>query len=115
MSKAKKDNVVDNKPDYSLLPEVFLNQVSYVMMAGEKKYGRYNYCKGHSINQLCAAAGRHLKRLESGEDYDQDTSDRVGVDIHHAASVCANMLMLLRQRELETLEDDRFKKEQLDE
>jgi hypothetical protein len=66
-SKASKDNVKDNKPDYSLLPKIFLDQVAYGMMAGEKKYGRYNYTKGHKVSQLLAAAERHIKIYQEGE------------------------------------------------
>lgn len=107
--KASKNDKQDNKPDYSLLPKVFMDQTSFVMMAGAEKYGRYNYTKGHDISQLIAAAERHLKCIQDGEDIDKDCSDRVGVDVHHAANVAANMLMLLHQRELGTLTDDRFK------
>ena len=111
IQKASKDDVLDNKPDYALLPKVFLDQVSYAMMAGEKKYGRYNYTKGHKLTQLTAAAMRHLKAIEDNEDLDKDCSERIKADIHHAACVCSNMLMLLHQKELDTLEDDRFKPE----
>lgn len=107
---AAKDDVIDNKPDYSLIPKVLLDQLSYAMMAGAQKYDKFNYTKGHNITQLTAAATRHLKQIEAGEDIDKDISDRVGVDVHHAAAVCANMLMLLHQLELETLKDDRFKR-----
>ena len=109
IEKASKNDTLDNKPDYSLIPKVLLDQIAYVMMAGQDKYGRYNYTKGHKINQLTSAAARHLKHIEDNEDLDKDTSDRVNQEIHHAACVCANMLMLLHQRELGTLEDDRFK------
>ena len=111
MTKASKNDTVDNKPDYSLLPKVLMDQLAYVMMAGAQKYGRYNYTKGHNLNQLISAAERHLKLLQSGEDIDADTSGRINQQIHHAACVCANMLMLLHQRELGTLVDDRFKPE----
>jgi hypothetical protein len=106
---AGKNDKIDNKPDYSLLPKAFLDQVAYCMMAGADKYGRYNYLKGHKINQLTAAAGRHLKAIESGEDIDEDTSERVNKQVHHAAAVAANMLMLLHQKEENTLTDDRYK------
>jgi hypothetical protein len=105
---ASKNDKLDNKPDYSLLPKVFMDQVSFVMMAGAEKYGRYNYTKGHNMSQLLAAAERHLKAIQEGEDIDKDCSDRVGIDIHHAANVAANMLMLLHQLELSTIIDDRF-------
>jgi hypothetical protein len=85
--KASKNDQVDNKPDYSLLPKVFMDQVSYCMMAGAEKYGRYNYTKGHNINQLLAASGRHLKAIQEGEDVDQDTTDRVNETVYHAADL----------------------------
>jgi hypothetical protein len=110
MSKASKNDKKDLRADLSLLPKAFNNQVAYGMMAGAEKYGRYNYLKGHNINQLIAAAKRHLDLLQEGEDIDTDTSKRVGVDVHHAALVATNMLMLLHQLEQGTLIDDRYKK-----
>lgn len=106
---ADKNDKKDRKPDYSLIPRALLDHLAYAMMAGEEKYGRYNYTKGHRISQLTAAAVRHLKAIESGEDYDADTSDRIGLSVHHAGNVAACMLMLLHQQELGTLVDDRFK------
>lgn len=108
MQRAAKNDKLDKKPDLSLLPEIFCNQVAYVMMAGASKYGKFNYTKGHDLTQLTSAAVRHLKRMEAGEDLDQDTSERLGIEITHAACVCANMLMLLHQMQLGTLVDDRF-------
>lgn len=112
MGRAKKNNVLDNKPDYSLLPREFLDEVAYVMQAGAIKYGRYNYCKGHNSSQLTSAATRHIKAIEAGEDFDKDCSERIGRDVSHAACVAANMLMYLHQKSLGTLEDDRFNEEQ---
>lgn len=108
MSKASKDDRKDGKPDYSLLPKVFLDQVAFCMQAGVEKYGRYNYTLGHNLSQLTAAAARHLKLIEAGEDVDQELSDRAGTEVTHAAAVCSNMLMLLHQVELGTLTDDRL-------
>lgn len=111
---ADKNDKIDNKPDYSLLPKIFMDQVAYVMQAGALKYGEFNYTKGHTIRQLTAAAARHLKLIEAGEDIDADTSGRLGIDIHHAACVCANMLMLLHQLELGTSVDNRLTGVKLD-
>jgi len=105
---ASKNDKLDRKPDYSLIPKIFLDQLAYAMMAGEDKYGRFNYTKGHKLSQLTAAAVRHIKCLEDGDDFDNDCSERVGVSVHHASNVAACMLMLLHQRELGTLMDDRF-------
>lgn len=113
---ASKNDKKDCKPDYSLLPRAFLDQVAYSMMAGEIKYGTFNYLLGHDIRQLTSAAARHLKAIEAGEDLDLDTSRRVSekygveVQITHAACVAANMLMLLDQAAHGTLRDNRYKK-----
>lgn len=106
---ADKNDIKDVKPDYSLLPKIFMDQVAFVMMAGKQKYGEFNYTKGHSVRQLTSAACRHLKLIEAGEDLDIDTSTRINVEIHHWACVAANALMALHQLDLGTHQDDRFK------
>jgi hypothetical protein len=93
------------KPDLSLLPKVFLEEVAKAFMVGEKKYGRYNYCKGHNASQLIAAAQRHLTAWFEGEEHDPIDGQ------HHLGSVGACVAMLLRQKELGTMKDDRFKNE----
>lgn len=93
------------KPDHSLLPKVFLDAVAEAMMVGEKKYGRYNYCKGHDVSQLIAAISRHASAFMDGEERDPVDGQL------HLGSVAACVLMILRQQELGTLRDNRFKKE----
>jgi hypothetical protein len=73
-------------------------------MVGEKKYARYNYCKGHNAGQLIAAAKRHISAWYNGEDRDPVDGQ------HHLGSVMACCAMILRQEELGTLKDDRYKK-----
>lgn len=92
------------KPDLSLLPKVFLEEVAKAFMVGERKYGRYNYCKGHTSAQLIAAALRHLTAYNEGEEYDPVDGQS------HLGAAGANIAMLLRQQELGTLKDNRFKK-----
>jgi hypothetical protein len=115
---ASKNDKKDCKPDYSLLPKSFMDQVAYVMMAGAAKYLRDNYRKGHTSNQLTAAASRHLKCIESNEDVDPDTTQRLkdahgekAPEILHWACVAASALMAIEQIHLGTHKDDRFKKE----
>ena len=72
-------------------------------MVGEKKYGRYNYCKGHDASQLIAALLRHATAWFDGEEYDPKDGQ------HHLGSVGACVAMILRQKELGTLKDNRFK------
>jgi Domain of unknown function (DUF5664) len=90
------------KPDISLLPKVFLESVAKAFMVGEKKYGRYNYCKGHEASQLIAAAQRHLTAWFEGEENDPVDGQP------HLGSVGACIAMLLRQQELGTLKDNRY-------
>lgn len=93
------------KIDVSLIPYIAIQAEAKAFMVGAKKYGRYNYCKGHSASQLVAAAQRHLLAWFEGEENDPQDGQP------HLGSVRACMAMLLRQQELGTLKDDRFKKE----
>lgn len=105
MSADKKDL---DKPDYSLIPKVFMDEVARCMMAGAVKYQRHQYLKGHKATQLIAAAERHLKELQEGEDVDLDSSERLGQYVLHAAAVAANMLMYIHEDDEGTLIDDRI-------
>lgn len=103
-NKAKKND--QEKIDLSLIPYISNKEHAKAFMVGEKKYGRYNYCKGHSASQLIAAILRHANAWFDGEDYDPADGQ------HHLGSVMACCSMILRQQELGTLEDNRFKKEE---
>lgn len=94
------------KPDLSLIPQVLLVEIAKAFMVGEKKYGRYNYTKGHNASQLVAAALRHLTAWNDGQEYDPTDGQ------HHLGSVGACIGMILRQQELGTLKDNRFKKDE---
>ncbi len=96
------------KIDLSLIPLISSIEHAKAFMVGEKKYGRYNYCKGHKASQLAAAAERHLKAWFNGEDYDPTDGQ------HHLGSVMACCSMILRQNELGTLKDDRYKQPEAD-
>jgi len=94
-----------SKPDISLIPLVSMVAHAEAFMVGEKKYGRYNYCKGHKTSQLIAAAQRHLLAYFNGE-------ERCPIDGQpHLGSVMACCSIILRQAELGTLIDDRYKPE----
>ncbi len=100
MSAAKNDQA---KPDLSLIPMVSNIEHAKAFMVGEKKYGRYNYCKGHKASQLIAAMKRHADAWFNGEENDPVDGQ------HHLGSIMACCSMLLRQMELGTLKDDRYK------
>jgi hypothetical protein len=101
---AAKDDAA--KPDLSLLPRVFKEGVARVMMFGAAKYGRWNYTKGHELEQLISAAERHIDALKDGEDVAEDSQ------LSHWYHVAANALMAVHQLELGTLRDNRFKKKE---
>lgn len=92
------------KADLSLIPQVLFIETARAFMVGEKKYGRYNYTKGHNASQLVAAALRHLTAWNDGEEHDPTDGQ------HHLGAVGACIAMILRQQELGTLKDNRFKK-----
>ncbi len=93
------------KADLSLVPQIALIEMAKAFMVGEKKYGRYNYCKGHDSSQLVGAMLRHATAYFNGEDHDPVDKQ------HHLGSVMACCAMLLRQQELGTLKDNRYKNE----
>jgi hypothetical protein len=104
-----------------------MDQVAFCMMAGQMKYLRDNYRKGHASNQLTSAAGRHVKLIEGGEDIDADTTRRLcdgckdingdwhdgygdkAPMIYHWACVAACALMAIEQINLGTHVDDRWR------
>jgi hypothetical protein len=94
-----------DKIDLSLIPLVAQVAEAQAFMVGEKKYGRYNYCKGHKASQLVAALLRHATAWFEGEESDPVDGQS------HLGSVKACASMLLRQQELGTLIDDRFNKQ----
>ena len=97
---AKKET--KDKPDLSLIPYCVEVELAKAMMYGAGVYGRMNYTKGHDLTQIVSAAKRHLGKYLNGEECDQDSG------VHHLGHVMANCLMLIHQRELGTLKDDRF-------
>lgn len=102
MSALKNDQ---NKIDLSLIPYISNIEHAKAFMVGERKYGRYNYCKGHKASQLIGAMQRHMNAWFNGEDCDPVDGQ------HHLGSVMACCSMLLRQMELNTMQDDRYKDE----
>lgn len=102
MSAAKNDQ---EKVDLSLIPYISSIEHAKAFMVGEKKYGRYNYCKGHKASQLIGALKRHAEAWFNGEEIDPKDGQ------HHLGSVMACCSMILRQMELGTLKDDRYKLE----
>lgn len=111
MTTASKDDKKDKKIDLSLNPPIAEAQMALAFMAGEIKYGTFNYTKGHNARQLLAAIKRHVNKLLEGEDYDQECTERTGHQVSHLGCILANCAMYLHQQQLGTLHDDRFQPE----
>lgn len=94
------------KPDLSHCPKVALAAMARAFEVGEKKYGRYNYYKGHNASQLVAAMMRHATDWMDGEENDPIDGQP------HLGSIMACCAMILKQMELGTLIDNRYKSEQ---
>ena len=74
-----------DKPDLSLIPKEPLWELARVLMAGEKKYGRYNWQGGIDTHRLTAAAMRHITQFNDGETLDKETKTC------HLLNACANL------------------------
>lgn len=75
----------DEKPDLSLIPREPLWELARVLMAGEKKYGRWNWKNGLEIQRLLSASMRHITQFNEGENLDKETST------NHLMNACANL------------------------
>ena len=106
MSGAKKDDRKDNKPMLRYVSLRLLEETSYAMMAGSKKYGEFNYLKGHKASQLIEAAIRHLFAALEGEQLDKDCTERLGSPVRHLGCALANINMYLQQEQAGTLKND---------
>ena len=94
-----------NKPDHSLLPPEFLDEVAKAFMNGETKYGRYNFTNGIKVTRLLAAALRHINAYSWGENNADDSKlNHLG---HAGASIAMALWMIKNRPEL----DDRYKGE----
>lgn len=79
-----------SKPDLSLLPKEFLDEVALAFMHGEKKYGRYNYKNGLDWHRVISASMRHISAFNEGEDIDSES----GLNHLSHAGACIAMLLV---------------------
>lgn len=93
-----------NKPDLSLLPKEFLEEVAKAFMHGEKKYARYNYLAGMDWHRVIASAFRHLSAFNEGEDLDTESGNN---HLAHAGA-CIAMLLVYYKRGIG--KDTRYKR-----
>ena len=104
----KKDDVIDGKLNYMYIHPHALYQVGAAFSAGKDKYGAWNYLNGHKASVLQSAAKRHMDAwFYAREEYDEDCSNRVGMDVSHLANAIAELVMALGQIAEGTIVDDR--------
>lgn len=95
----KNDNI---KADLGLIPIEALEECAKAFMYGEKKYHRYNFTKGISVNRLMAAALRHINQSIWESEMDSESGDsHLG---HALASLSMAAYMIKNRPDL----DDRF-------
>lgn len=81
----KSDN---QKPRFSLIPQLAMVEVIKGFEHGAIKYGQYNYSNGIENTRLLDAAWRHMNAYLSGEDIDES-------GVEHLALIACNCLMAL--------------------
>lgn len=90
------------KADLGLIPLEALEECAKAFMYGEKKYHRYNFTKGISVNRLLAAALRHINQsIWESEKDDESGDNHLG---HALASLSMAVYMIKNRPDL----DDRF-------
>lgn len=87
---SRKNDFLDNKRRWDLLPLDLIEKVVDVYTAGAKKYGDHNWENlENGYNRYKAALFRHLLEYEKGNVIDEDTG------CEHLAQVVWNALALL--------------------
>lgn len=92
------------KPDLSMIPYEFLEEVAQVLMYGEKKYLRDNWQIGSDWSRAMSAAERHLKKYWWVADNDDES------DLSHLAHAACNILFLIYYKRHKIGNDNRPKK-----
>jgi hypothetical protein len=76
------------KPRFSLVPQLALDEVIKGFELGARKYGVFNYSEGMDHLRYYDALMRHGRAWLKGEDMDES-------EVHHVALIACNALMLL--------------------
>jgi hypothetical protein len=102
-TKDPKGLVASSKPDLSLVTGPMLVGLAAALANGEKKYGRLNWRTSGGIRALVytAAALRHIKAWEDGEDVAPDSG------VHHLDHALASLAILRDAAAAGTLVDNR--------
>lgn len=98
MSRAKKYD--QEKPKYSIMPVLAVNEVMKAFTYGASKYGKYNYSGGMEYSRYVDAAIRHINDFLACEDIDESGNT-------HLSHAVASLMMLMDNIALGTGTDDR--------
>lgn len=89
-SSGKKNDRIDDKTRWELLPLDCLEDIARVYTEGAKKYGDNNWQNlENGYERYKGAMFRHLLAHETGEEFDKETGCR------HLAQCCWNLLAML--------------------
>ena len=92
-----------DKPDFSLIPLMTLEDEARVWMHGREKYSAWNWTKGMPWSVPLACMLRHLAAFQRGEDIDPESG------LPHMAHVMCNARMLTLYAKTYPEGDDRPK------
>lgn len=90
-----------DKTVFGLIPPLAEQDVADVFTFGSKKYGKWNYLKGHESLALYSAVRRHLHSYFIGDFIDSESG------LPHLAHAAATILMLLEQHHIQSVMDNR--------
>lgn len=76
------------KPQFSNIPQLALDEIINGFDHGASKYGKFNYSEGMEHLRYFDALQRHARAWLKGEDIDES-------GVHHIALVACNTMMLL--------------------
>jgi hypothetical protein len=91
----------EGKDRYDLIPQFAEKQYAKVLTAGSIKYSENNWKMGMRWSKVIASLKRHTAKIESGEDYDEETG------ILHSAHIMCNAAFLTEYYNIYPQGDDR--------
>lgn len=97
---ASKNDKKDGKSPLEYLRMDGISEMCEVFAFGATKYGKDNYLLGHHVDQLTAAALRHILAYQAGEELDPESGKS-----HIGHAMCC-LSMLQTQKALNTLRRD---------
>lgn len=89
------------KTRHDLVPPFAQEQYAKVLTKGSEKYAERNWEKGMPWSKVISSLKRHVLKIESGEDYDEETG------LLHSAHVMCNAAFLTEYYKINPKGDDR--------